>query len=88
MGRETRRLGDDGGVHVSHRPAGVAQHPRHLLQQADAHRPGKRGVVRAEEAPDIAKRRRAEQRVHDGVRERVSVGMSLKPEVVWHRHAA
>ena len=75
-------------VEIAEAIARICEHSADLAQQPNAVR-AEIAVVRVGEAlADIANRRRAEQRVHDGVDEHVRVRMAVEPLFIRDRHAA
>ena len=88
VGRELRSLRQNRRVNIHDRPARLRQTFPHPLKQQDA---GKAcvGCVRiGKELSDIAQRRRAEQSVHDGVRQHIGVAVAEQALFIRHLYAA
>jgi hypothetical protein len=80
-------LSDDGAVDIADLIARRANAACRLRQQQRRVGTLKRRIGIGEVAPDVAQRRGAEQRVGDGVQQRVGVGMPEQAVRVRDRHA-
>ena len=86
--RHLRRLGDDHRVHVIDASARLAHalgafaHDDHAVHVLELHVAGR--VI----LPDVAERRRAQQRVGDGMRQHVGVAVAFQTDLVRDFHAA
>ena len=85
---DARRLGDQREVAVLDRESTPGHARRDLAQERAAVGTGMARVPRREMQADVAERRGAQQRVHEGVQEHVSVRVSDDALRVRHRDAA
>ena len=88
VGRELRSLRQNRRIKVDDGISRLTQPLRHTLEQQDARDPGVSRVRIGKELADIAQRRRAEQSVHDGVRQHVGVAVAEQALFIRHLYAA
>ena len=88
VGRELRSLRQNRRIKVDDGISRLTQPLRHTLEQQDARDPGVSRVRIGKELADIAQRRRAEQSVHDGVRQHIGVAVAEQALFIRHLYAA
>ncbi len=85
---QLRPLENDGRIHVDDLKTRLRREIAGMLEKLKtvAAFPARIGI--REMHPDIACRDRAQNRIGDGMRENIGIGMALKPELGWNRDAA
>ena len=85
---QTRRLRHHGAVDVANLKALRPHAPRRFGQQHDRVGTAKRGVGVRKMRANIAQRRRAQQRIGDGVQQHIGIGMAQQAGAVGDTHTA
>ena len=86
--RHLRRLGNEGGIHVADAPAGFAHQMQGLAQQDAAVDVLVLRLGVGEMAPDVAQRRRPQQRIANGMQQHIRIGMTEQAFLIRNVHPA
>ena len=88
VGRDLGSLRDQRGVDIHHSVALLPEMLSYPFQQQHTGNVVKRRVVIREQLADIPGGDRAQQRIHNGVRQHVGIGMAVQPTLPRDGHAA
>ena len=88
MRRELGRLCEHGRIQIAELPAAFAHERGNVTQQRDAVRALVARVGIRKVLADVAERERAEQGIHDGVREHIRVRVTVQTKLKRNVHTA